>query len=129
MNGNTPLSEIKTSQQLMMLLVSQGWQRSPTRGWYRDPDGSIWFHQGQASISAPCWEVYDTPEKVPGNTSITLHPGVGEHHGEVDVIVEFQDGHISEWVMYESYAGTWSELDPTTTCLNELAPRLKSWMR
>ena len=129
MNGNTPLSEIKTTQQLLMLLVSEGWQKSPTKTWYRAPDGSVLYHDRQAPISAPCWEVSDTPEKVPGRTQIYLHPGVGEDHGDVDVIVEFQDGHISEWVMHESYAGTWIALDPTTTCLNELAPRLKAWMQ
>ena len=127
MNANTPLSQIKTTDQLLMLLASQGWRKSPTKEPVRvDPQGLV-FEGGV--IDGPCWEnsCQALIDKW-GEEQITLHPGLIDDHGDVHVCVVVRDGLLTEWVMHETYAGTHLPLDPSTVCLDDLKHRLWQWI-
>ena len=127
MNANTPLSRIKTPDQLLFLLVSQGWSKSPTKEPVSVcPDGALVFRGWCAP--APCWETSCEQLSLRrGEERITLRPGMGEDHEEVFVDVAVRDGLLTDWPMCEIYAGTWEALDPETVCLSDLKARLRSW--
>ena len=126
MTGSTPLREIKTTLQLTMLLASEGWKKTPTN----EPiclEPMTW--QGERPIAGPCWEnSCEAWDKKTGHPQITLHPGLGEDHGDVCVIAEITDGMIKSWCMCESYSGSSVDLDPQSICLDELRDRLGIWI-
>ena len=127
MNANTPLSQIKTTDQLLMLLASQGWRKSPTKEPVRVDSKGLVFEGG--IIDGPCWENCSQAFiDQGGEEHITLHPGLDGDHGDVQVIVVVKDGLLTEWVMQESYAGTYRPLDPSTVCLDDLKHRLWQWI-
>ena len=120
MDGNTPLSQIKTVQQLLMVLVAEGWQKSP------------WDHPsvfpGCSSDRLPCWELSDGLTNIrTGVSTIYLHPGLGEDDGNLFASADHRDGQILEWCLQEYYSDDFIILEPESLCINELKDRLVIW--
>ena len=127
MNHLTPLSEIKTIDQLLSLFVSEGWQKSPTREPLPGSDGMSF--DGSPPIDAPCWETScDSSVQRDGFNGISLHPGLGEEHGDVRVMCYADsNGVLSNWIMTECYVGSVVDLDAESICLSDLLPQLTAW--
>ena len=117
------LSEIATSDQLVLALAAQGFrkvddQSQPTseEALARERQGFFAFEQNKC----PCCSAEFR--------FISVMP-TGTEHGTdagIDVTVN-DDGTLGGWSFWESYAGTHHELDSTQVELEQIGPAVDAW--
>ena len=128
MSSTAPLSSIKTLDQLLTLLVSEGWSKSPTKEPF--PWRNCLTYSGNPPINPPCWVTSDEIHNIlSGSTRIALHPGIYKNHGEFQVNCVAENGVIRDWYMSECLGGTVDELDADKTSLRDLKQLLNDWIK